>query len=225
MPDTRWLSFLWKQEYKRDMKMMSKILRLIEILSLALFFGLIPLVICLAGTVLFAGMVFGTEVLEAWALWSLVPGVAIDVVFLKKWVRNAYKTNSKILAAIYIFYAVIAIGMCMGIPIFHFVMCVAAGIYIARKMLFTEADEQNRKRAFKRMARFCASVMVLICCLMTLWAIVGQMIGHELETPLLTFTFTVPIFFAVVLTGGAVLVLLQYWLTMTTAKLTFKLSR
>lgn len=207
------------------MKMVTKILRLIEILALALFFGFIPLIICLAATVLFVGMVFGTELLGPWALWSLLPGLAVDIVFLKKWVRNAYQINSKILAAIYIFYAVVAIGMCMGIPIFHFVMCVAAGIYIARKMLFNEADEQNRKRAFKRMAKFCAVVMALICCLMTLWAMAGQMIGEEVETPLLTFTFTVPIFFAVVLTGGAVLVLAQYWLTTIAAMVTFRLSQ
>jgi len=205
--------------------MMTKILRLIETLALALFFGFIPLVICLVTTVLFVGMVFGTDVLGPWTLWSLLPGLAVDIVFLKKWVRNAYLINSKILAAIYIFYAVTAIAMCMGIPIFHFVMCVTAGIYIARKMHLTKADEQNHKRAFKKMARFCAGVMVMICCLITLWAIAGKMIGKELETPLLTFTFTVPIFFAVVLTGGAVLVLAQYWLTGTVAKLTFRLSR
>lgn len=184
-----------------------------------------PLVICLVGTVLFAGMVLGTDVLGPWTLWALVPGVAIDIVFLKKWVRNAYKTNSKILAAIYIFYSVIAIAMCMGIPIFHFAICIAAGLYIARKMHFIGADEQTRKQAFKRMAFFCGAVMALICGLVTLWAIAGRMIGYRLETPLLSFTFTIPIFFAVVLTGGATLVLLQYWLTMITARLTFKLSR
>jgi len=204
-----------------DTKVMSKI----ESLILGMFFGFLPLMICLAGTVLFAGTVFGTEVLEAWVLWSLVPGIVMDIIFLKRWVRNAYKINSKILAAIYIFYAVIAIGMCMGMPIFHFAMCIAAGLYIARKMNFIGADEQTRKQAFKRMARFCASVMVLICCLITLWAIAGQMIGYRVETPLLSFTFTVPIFFAVVLTGGAVLVLLQYWLTGAAAKVTFRLSR
>ena len=204
---------------------MTKILRLIETLALALFFGFMPLVVCFVGTVFFAGMVFGTEVLGPWTLWSLLPGFAIDIVFLKKWVRNAYQINSKILAAIYIFYAVIAIGMCMGIPIFHFVMCIIAGIYIARKMHFTGADEQMRKQAFKRMAVFCAGVMVLICCLIALWAIAGRMIGYRLDTPLLSFTFTVPIFFAVVLTGGAALVLLQYWLTGTAAKVTFRLSR
>jgi hypothetical protein len=204
---------------------MGKLLRIIEVAILGMFFGFLPLVACFVGIILFAGMVFGPEVLEAWALWSLVPGVVIDVVFLKKWVRGAYQMNSKILAGIYIFYAVIALAMGMGVPIFNFALCIAAGVYIARKMHFAGADEETRRRAFKRMAGFCAGVMVFICCLITLWAIVGRMIGYEFETPWLTITFTVPIFFAVVLSGGAALVLLQYWLTIAAAKVTFRLSR
>jgi hypothetical protein len=204
---------------------MGKFMRIIEVAILGMFFGLVPLVICLVGTVFFAGMLFGTEVLGAWVLWSLVPGVVIDIIFLKKWVRNAYKTNSKILAGIYIFYSVVALGLGMGVPILNFALGTTAGLYIARKMHFAEAEEQARKQAFKRMARFCAAVMVLICCLITLWAIAGKMIGYELDTPLVSFTLTVPIFFAVVLAGGAALVLLQYRLTGAAAKLTFRLLR
>lgn len=192
---------------------------------LGMFFGFLPLVVCLAGTVFFTGIVFGTEVLGAWALWFLLPGVVIDIVFLKKWVRNAYLMNGKILAVIYIFYSVVALVMGMGMPIFNFVLCIAGGIYIARKMHFIGTDEQTCKQAFKRMAKFCAGVMVLICCLMALCAILGQMIGKEFKTPVLSFTFTVPIFFAVVLAGGAALVLLQYQLTSIAARVTFRLSR
>ena len=204
---------------------MGKFLRIIEVFILWMFFGFLPLLVCLVGTVFFVGMVFGPEVLGAWVLWFLVPGLAIDAIFLKKWVRGAYQMNSKILAVIYIFYSVIALGMCMGIPLFHFVMCIAGGIYIARKMHVIGADEETRRQAFKRMAGFCAGVMVLICCLITLWAIFGQMIGYEFETPWGEITFTAPIFFAIVLSGGAILVLLQYQLTSIAAKITFKLSR
>ena len=204
---------------------MGKFLRIIEIFILGMFFGFLPLLVCFVGTMFFVGMVFGPEVLGAWVLWSLVPGVAIDAIFLKKWVKNAYQMNSKIPGVIYIFYSVIALGMCMGIPAFHFIMGIAAGIFAARKMSFLGADEETRMRAFKGMARFSAAVMVLICCLITVWAIFGQMIGYEFETPWGDITFTVPIFFAIVLTGGAILVLLQYQLTSIAAKVTFKLSR
>ena len=153
-----------------------------------------------------------------------MPGVVIDIVFLKKWVKGAYQINSKILAGIYIFYSLVAITMGMGVPIFNFGLCIAAGVYIARKMHVIGADEEIRRGAFKGMARFCAGVMVFICCLITLWAIIGKMIGYKLETPVLTFTFTVPIFFGIVLAGGAVLVLSQYWLTGVAAKVTYRLS-
>ena len=114
--------------------------------------------------------------------------------------------------------------MGMGVPIFNFALGIAAGLYSARKMHFIGADEERRNQDFRKTAVFSAMVMVLICCLITLWAIAGQMIGYRFETAFLSFTFTVPIFSAVVLTGGAVLVLLQYCLTRLSAKLAFKLS-
>ena len=145
--------------------------------------------------------------------------------FVKSWVNRAYQMNSKILAALYIFYSIGVLGFCMGIPILEFPLGMAVGAYAARKIYHTQAGPEEFERSVKKMSIFAAGVMVLICCLITLWAIAGEMIGYRFETPWLSFTFTVPIFFAVVLTGGAVLVLLQYWLTGAAAKVTFKLSR
>lgn len=133
--------------------------------------------------------------------------------------------SGKILVPIYLFYSVVALGMGMGIPLFNFALGIAAGLYIARRMQIAGADEQNRRRIFKKIALFCAGMMALMCCLITLWAIAGQMIGYRVETPWLSFTFTIPIFSAVVLTGGTILVLLQYWLTSIASNLTFKLLR
>jgi hypothetical protein len=97
-----------------------------------------------------------------------------------------------------------------------------AGIYTARKMYHIKAGAEECNRNIKRTCVFTALVMVLICCLLTLWAIAGQMIGYRLETPVLSFTFTVPIFFSVVFAGGTALVLLQYWVTNRTARLALR---
>jgi hypothetical protein len=195
----------------------------IESVILGMFFGFVPIVFCFLATMVIASILFGKEALGPWVLWSLVPGIILDAIFLKKWVRKAYQINNKVLAGIYLFYSVVALGMGMGVPILNLVLGILAGVYIARKMHFLGSDEQSRNQAFRKTALFCAVVMVLMCCLITLWAIAGKMIGARFETPLLSFTFTVPIFFAVVLTGGAVLVLLQYWLTTISAKITLKL--
>ncbi len=190
-----------------------------------MFFGFVPVLFCVAAAG-FTNVVFLEEKgIAYWALGGLCVGLIIDVMFVKSWVNRAYQMNSKILAALYIFYSIGVLGFCMGIPILEFPLGMAAGAYAARKMYHTKAGPEEFERSVKKMSIFAAGVMVLICCLITLWAIAGQMIGYRVDTPLLSFTFTVPIFFAVVFTGGLALVLLQYWLTRISAKLAFKLSR
>ena len=201
--------------------MMSKV----ESLILGMFFGFLPVLFCVAAAG-FANVVFLEEKgIGYWALGGLCVGLIIDIVLLKRWVKKAYQMNSKILAALYIFYSIGVLGFCMGIPILEFPLGMAAGAYAARKMYHTKAGPEEFERSVKKISIFAAAVMVLICCLITLWAIAGEMIGYRVETPYVSFTFTVPIFSAVVLIGGAVLVLLQYWLTRTAAKVTFKLCR
>lgn len=200
-------------------------LRIIESILLALFFGFLPVLVCVAAAG-FLNVIFLEEKgIAYWALGGLGVGLIIDYFFVKGWITKAYQMNSKILAAIYLFYSVLALGMGMGIPVFNFALGIAGGVYSARKMHYIGADEESRHRDFKRMAGFCAAAMVMVCCLMALWAGVGGVIGSRFETPIVSFTFTLPVFFAVVITGGATLVLLQYWLTRTAAKITFRLSR
>jgi hypothetical protein len=195
----------------------------IESVIVGMFFGFGPIAFCFLTTMVIASIFFGKEALGPWVLWSLVPAIVLDVIYLKKWVRKAYQINNKVLAGIYLFYSVVAIGLGMGLPILNLALGTAAGVYAARKMHFAGADEQNRNQNFKKTAVFSALVMAIMCCLITLWAIAGRMIGYRFETPYLSFTFTVPIFTAVVLTGGATMVLLQYWLTIIAAKVTIRL--
>ena len=201
---------------------MGKIAKAVESLILSMFFGLVPVAAFFIATVLFTAIVFDKETLGPWTLWSLLPGLFIDILFLKRWVRNAYTMSTKAISAVYIFYSVCAIGFFMGIPIGNIFLGILAGVYAAMKMHFTMADEERRNQYFKRTAKFAAAVMVLICCLITLWAIAGEMISYRFETPFLSFTFTIPIFWAIVLAGGTFLVLLQYSLTRISTNITYK---
>jgi ABC-type multidrug transport system fused ATPase/permease subunit len=199
-----------------------KIAKTVELLILGIFFGFVPVAAIFIATVLFTTIVSGKEVLGPWILWSLLPGLFTDILFLKGWVRNAYTMSAKAIGAVYVFYSVCAIGFFMGIPIGNIFLGILAGIYAARKMHIIKADKERRNQYFRTTAKFAAAVMVLICCLITLWAIAGKMIGYRFETPFLSFTFTIPIFFAIVLAGGAFLVLLQYSLTRISAKCIYK---
>ncbi|MHC4891248.1 MAG: hypothetical protein ACYTEO_17485 [Planctomycetota bacterium] len=197
----------------------------IESLILWMFFGFLPVLFCVAAAGFINVAFLEEKGIGYWALRGLCVGLIIDVMFVKSLVKRVYQMNSKILAALYIFYSIGVLGFCMGIPILEFPLGMAAGAFAARKMYHTKTGPEEFDRSVKKMSLFAAAVMVLICCLIALWAIAGEMIGYRFETPWLSFTFTVPIFFTVVLTGGAALVLLQYWLTSISAKLAFKLSR
>ncbi|MFC1793137.1 hypothetical protein ACFL3Q_06075 [Planctomycetota bacterium] len=198
-------------------------LRGVEYIILAAFFGFVPVLFCLLVTVIIASALFGTKALGPWTLWSLAPAIVFDAILMKKWIKGAYQMSSVTLCILYLFYSIVTLGMFMGIPIGSFTLGIVAGLYAARRMQFAQADEEIRKQYFKKTAIFSASVMVLMCCLITLWAIAGQMIGYRIETPWLSFTFTVPIFLVIVLTGCAAAVTLQYIVTLVTAKFAIRL--
>jgi len=190
-----------------------------------MFFGFLPVLFCVAAAGFTNVVLLEERGIGYWALGGLCFGLIIDAIFVKSWVKRAYQMSNKVLAAIYIFYSVGVLGFCMGIPILEFPLGMAAGAYAARKIYHSKAGPEEFYRTVKKVAVFAAAVMVLICCLMALWAVAGKIPSSKVETPILSFTFTQPIFWAVVLIGGTVLVLLQYWLTRTAAKVTFKLCR
>jgi hypothetical protein len=186
---------------------------------LAVFFGFVPILFCLVVTVIIASVLFGTKALGPWALWSFAPAIAFDAALMKKWIKGAYQMSGITLGILYLFYSIITLGMFMGLPIGSFTLGIAAGLYAARKMQITQVDEQVRRRYFKKTAIFSAAVMALMCCLITLWAVAGRMIGYRIDS----FTITAPIFLAIVLTGGTVAVTLQYCVTLAAAKLMLRL--
>ena len=127
--------------------------------------------------------------------------------------------SGKALASVYLFYSIIGLGMCMGIPLVSFTLGIVAGLYAGRRMQLAQAESQTRTKYFKKTAFFSAAVMALMCCLITLWAIVGGLVGSDIETPILSFTMTLRVFAAITLTGGAIIVTLQYLVTSLAAKL------
>ncbi|UCC23217.1 MAG: hypothetical protein JSW23_03960 [Planctomycetota bacterium] len=202
---------------------MDYILSRVESFIVGMVLGPVPILFCFVSAWFTSTVLLEDEnTVAVIALSGAGVGLIIDFLFLKRWVRGAYQINNKVLAAIYIFYSIGVFGFCMGIPILNFPVGMMAGIYTARKMYHIKAGAEECNRSIKRTCVFTALVMVLICCLLTLWAIAGQMIGYRLETPVLSFTLTAPVFFGVVLTGGSGLVLLQYWLTYKAAKLALR---
>ncbi len=203
---------------------MDTFVRKAETVILWMLFGTPLALICFVAGGFISVVLFDEKHVLAMALAGLAVGIILDAVFLRRPIKNAYRINNKILIALYIFYSIGALGFCMGVPILNFGVGIVAGFYTARKMQCTKADQIQRDRNIKRTAIFSAVIMMAMCCLTGTWALIGGMIGSKFESPLLSFTFTVPVIVGMVFTGGLILCLLQYWLTSKAAKIVVKLS-
>ena len=204
---------------------MDKFIRKTETVILWLLFGTPLALICFVAGGYISVMLFDEKHALAIALAGLTVGIILNAVFLRGFIKNAYRINNKILIPLYIFYSIGALGFCMGVPILNYGVGVAAGFYTARKMQCMKADQIQCNRNIKRTAIFSAVIMMVMCCLTGTWALVGGMVGSRFESSLLSFTFTAPIIIAMVIAGGTLLSLLQCYLTTATAKITFKLSK
>jgi hypothetical protein len=184
----------------------------------------VPILFCFVAAWFVGAVLLNEKVVPTVALSGAGAGIIIGIVFLKRWVRNAYKINNFALAALYLFYSIGVLGFCMGVPILNFGVGILAGIYTARKMHHANADEKECRYNIRKTAIFSAVVMMLMCCLTGFWALIGGLVGSRFETPILSFTFTAAILIGIVLTGGFVLSILQYWLTALAAKIVVRLS-
>jgi hypothetical protein len=203
----------------------------LEAFMLGLVFAPAPIIFCFVGA-WFTTAVLGLseKAVSTSALSGLAVGLVVAAIFLKRWVRNAYKVNNKILAALYIYYSILAIGFGMGIPLFNYILGIAAGVYAVRRMYYLGADEEKCKRNVKKTAIFTAVIMLMVCCLMVLWGLAGRVSGKDFEVLFkslfgLELTINTAGFVSIIFFGACAMILLQYWLTKLSAKITFKLSR
>lgn len=211
---------------------MGDIMKKLEAVILGVAFAPAPILFCLALVVsfcFFAGLL--TDANGPYlALTAFGVGIIINIIFLKKWVQKAYQMNHKAIIALYAFYSMIAFGVCMGIPLFNYILGIMAGVYIVRKMCYLRADETECKRNVKKTAIFTTMIMTIICCLMVLVGLAGKVNGKDFEAIFkslfgLELTINTAGFVGIIFFGACAMILLQYWLTRLSAEITFKLSR
>ena len=198
----------------------------VEAVILGILFGAVPILLCflLVFIISLSANLITDETGPYFGLAALGVGLVINIIFLKRWGKAAYRLNNKFLGAIYVFYSIGALGFGMGVPIFNFTVGITAGVYTGRKMHHIQANGSERIRNIKKTALFTAVVLMAMCCLTGLWALVGGLVGARFEIPVLSFTFTVPVIIGCVISGGLILCILQYWITTAAAKITLKLS-
>jgi hypothetical protein len=198
-------------------------MRKLETVVIGLIFGAIPVITgALAGwwlsipfvpeSLIFAGMLAG-----------LFVGILIDVAFLKGWIRRAYSSSSIVWSGIYLFYSVGLFGFFMGVPVFNVGLAVPAGFFVGAYLAHQEAQPPQVQRTARRSSMVTTGIMALVCGASVTVALIDPYTADNLEGMLgLSFPVTTPMIVGIILMGGSLLLVLQWWLTKKSVELTYR---
>jgi hypothetical protein len=152
------------------------------------------------------------------AAGGVLAGVLVDVLWLRRWVRRAYALDLRIWAAVYLFYSVCLLGFFMGVPVFHVALGVPAGLLIGGRLAREMAPPARVRRTIRRASAFTVAVLAVVCAASAAVALIDPYTGSSLQGMLgLRFEVTRAMIVAIVVVGGALLLVAQWWITALSA--------
>jgi hypothetical protein len=184
-----------------------------------IFFGLIiggffPLLLFLLGLLVWFGIDGNEDHALVYVSTGVLAGIVIDLLFVKGWLKNMYEIPAWFAATIYLFYNIAVYGMFMGFPVFHAFAGIIAGYYYGRRIKWKNVPEVQYPGYIKKVSLFTTIIMTVVCISSGIIGLTGNGAGSEVRHMLhLGFEITRPMLWAIVLTGGSVLILIQYILT------------
>ena len=151
-------------------------------------------------------------------------GILIDIFFVKKYISKGYDLNNISLILIYLFYSICIFGFFMGVPVFNIFLGIPAGIYISRKIYYKDIKE--KEKTVSNTCIFTSIVMLFICISSAYIALKSTSTISDLTGMFnLQFTLTPLMLRIGILTGGILLVVLQYFVTKISAVKTLSLGK
>ena len=190
-------------------------MRRFENAAVGIVFGAVPVIACfLAGWWLSIPLVPESRVWQC-ALAGLLLGILVDVIFLRGWVRRAYSMQTWVWKAVYLFYSVGMFGFFMGVPVFNVMLALPAGVFVGRWLAHSGADSAHMRKVARQVAVSTTSVLGLVCMASGAIALASRSTASDLQGMLgLQFPVTQVMIIGLILVGGAVLLALNWWLTL-----------
>ena len=158
---------------------------------------------------------FGLEhLIPLISMAGLVLGIIIDVVILKSWINQYLSMIFSVFTAVYIFYSFAVFGFFMGVPIFNLLPAVIGGYYYGRKLSSQSAKESRIIKERKTVSLFTSVVMFFICSLSSTFALLDKHTGNNLKGMFnLNFDVTKELIIGIIVIGGLLLIITNYFLT------------
>ena len=159
--------------------------------------------------------------------WSVYLGIVIgflvtiflNIFFLKKLLNSFYTINYFCLILIHLFFSVCIFGFFMGVPVFNILPGIFGAFYIANRSKIQKKTEEEFKHSMRKVNIFSTLVLVCICFCSGYIAITDEYTASNLEGMFnLPFNLTDLMLWIIILVGGMVLLLIQYFLSVIVAK-------
>lgn len=170
-------------------------------LMLTLWWGSIPFLKERSQTILFL------------ALSGFILGVLLDCTLLRRFLYRLFELPLSALVTIEIFYSIMVYGFFMGFPVFNIFVGISGGYAAAKHSVLLRTPMVEAVRSTGRINRFSAVLLLLFCTCSAVLALRESTICSQVKGMLnLPFPVTMPMIWALILTGGSALLLLQYLL-------------
>ena len=141
-------------------------------------------------------------------------GLMVDLLCLKKWVRNRYTLPLSFMVLLFGIYNLMFYGFFMGFPVFNVFWGFVAGWYIAKRIDFQQIDGKAAQQLLNRTTVFTLLTMVLICTASGYLALSGPTVAGEVSSMLgLASAMSRTALVLLVVVGGFGLLVLQAVLT------------
>jgi hypothetical protein len=147
-------------------------------------------------------------------------GIGIIISLLIKLTRkpDIYKLPIPVLIMVYLFYNVLLFGMFMGIPFFHLFLGIIAGYYRAKYMIL-HMEPKDYDKEIRRIRVFCSVIIGLVCISSASLALLSKSTASEVKHMFhLPFEISRSLLMVFVITGGFLMIVIQYLLVKVTMK-------
>jgi len=189
-----------------------------ELLFTVLFGITIPIlcfIISWWGTFLFT---HDHKIIIIFSLSGLSVGAIISLLLKMIYKPDIYKVSRPVLILVYLFYNGLLFTMFMGIPFFHLFLGIIAGYFQAKWMIYNRKTD-NYRIEIRRISAFAATVFGFICVLSATIALLNESTASELQNMFfLPFELTQPLLVFLIVTGGVLMIIAEYFLVRFTMK-------
>ncbi len=149
-------------------------------------------------------------------------GVIVDLLFLKRWVVRAFDWKLHWVIPVYMFYTLGVFGFFMGVPVCNVLNGICAGIFIARRSSYHALTRPAFLKELRNVAYFTVAVIAGVSCVSAFLALSYQS-GADIRVLLnLPFAVTRPMVVGIIIVGGGLLLVAQYWITEAAGLVSFR---